>query len=134
MDSRAPRANRGAGVERQGCYRPDAVSVRPKGHVRVTRSASRVEVSLGLRRVRQCAGHILVPNRPNESAEFVRHGNRGFVVAAPRVHRHRPVVQTREGLLGRPAPVGRREHRARAVGEQAPEIGLTEAIEHLSRR
>ena len=32
MDSRAPRANRGAGVERQGCYRPAAVSVGPKGH------------------------------------------------------------------------------------------------------
>ena len=32
MDSRAPRANRGAGVTRQGCYRPDAVSGRPKGH------------------------------------------------------------------------------------------------------
>ena len=32
------------------------------------------------------------------------------------------MVQTREGLLGCPAPVGRREHRARAVGEQAPEI------------
>jgi hypothetical protein len=32
MDSRAPRANRGAGVKRQGCYRPDAVSVGPKGH------------------------------------------------------------------------------------------------------
>jgi hypothetical protein len=32
MDSRAPRANRGDGVKRQGCYRPDAVSVRPTGH------------------------------------------------------------------------------------------------------
>src|SRR5215217_5632471 len=32
MDNRAPRANRGAGVTRQGCYRPDAVSGRPKGH------------------------------------------------------------------------------------------------------
>jgi hypothetical protein len=27
MDSRAPQANRGDGVKRQGCYRPDAVSV-----------------------------------------------------------------------------------------------------------
>jgi len=26
MDIRAPRANRGAGFESQGCYRPDAVS------------------------------------------------------------------------------------------------------------
>ena len=32
MDSRPPRANRGTGVKRQGCYRPDAVSVEPKGH------------------------------------------------------------------------------------------------------
>lgn len=32
MDSRAPRANRGDGVKRQGCYRPDAVSVGPTGH------------------------------------------------------------------------------------------------------
>jgi len=37
MDSRAPRANRGAGVKRQGCYRPDAVSVEPKAMGHVTR-------------------------------------------------------------------------------------------------
>ena len=33
MDIRAPRANRGAGLRGQGCYRPDAVSVRPMGHL-----------------------------------------------------------------------------------------------------
>jgi hypothetical protein len=33
MDIRAPRANRGAGLNGQGCYRPDAVSVRPMGHL-----------------------------------------------------------------------------------------------------
>jgi len=33
MDSRAPRANRGAGFKSQGCYRPDAVSARPMGHL-----------------------------------------------------------------------------------------------------
>src|ERR1700716_1771318 len=46
MDSRAPRANRGAGVKRQGCYRPVAVSVGPKGHRHITRSASRVDGSV----------------------------------------------------------------------------------------
>ena len=44
MDSRAPRANRGAGVERQGCYRPDAVSVGPKGH----RSRHSLSISDGI--------------------------------------------------------------------------------------
>jgi hypothetical protein len=33
MDIRAPRANRGAGLRGQGCYRPDAVSARPMGHL-----------------------------------------------------------------------------------------------------
>lgn len=33
MDIRAPRANRGAGFKSQGCYRPDAVSARPMGHL-----------------------------------------------------------------------------------------------------
>jgi hypothetical protein len=33
MDSRAPRAIRGAGLKGQGCYRPDAVSARPMGHL-----------------------------------------------------------------------------------------------------
>jgi hypothetical protein len=33
MDIRAPRANRGAGLLGQGCYRPDAVSARPMGHL-----------------------------------------------------------------------------------------------------
>jgi hypothetical protein len=31
MDIRAPRANRGAGLRGQGCYRPDAVSARTDG-------------------------------------------------------------------------------------------------------
>jgi hypothetical protein len=33
MDIRAPRANRGAGLRGQGCYRPDAMSARPMGHL-----------------------------------------------------------------------------------------------------
>jgi hypothetical protein len=45
MDIRAPRANRGAGFKSQGCYRPDAVSARPMGHL------SRRSPSISLRKV-----------------------------------------------------------------------------------
>ena len=45
MDIRAPRANRGTGFKSQGCYRPDAVSARPMGHL------SRRSLSISLRKV-----------------------------------------------------------------------------------
>jgi len=45
MDIRAPRANRGAGFKSQGCYRPDAVSDRPMGHL------SRRSLSISSRKV-----------------------------------------------------------------------------------
>jgi hypothetical protein len=45
MDIRAPRANRGVGLKGQGCYRPDAVSARPMGHL------SRRSLSISTRKV-----------------------------------------------------------------------------------
>ena len=84
MDSRAPRANRGAGVKRQGCYRPEAVSVGPKGHrLGHSLSISGGKSRLTLGRISQDAGNISRPDGPDDAAQFIRHGDRGFVVPAP---------------------------------------------------
>jgi hypothetical protein len=54
MDIRAPQANRGAGFKSQGCYRPDAVSARPMGHLVTSLAQHLLEegVSLLIRTVR----------------------------------------------------------------------------------
>lgn len=93
MDSRAPRANRGAGVKRQGCYRPEAVSVGAKGH----RSGHSLSISGGksrltLGRIGQGAGHISLPDCPDDAAKFIRHCDGGCVVAAPMAEGHRPLM------------------------------------------
>ena len=77
---------------------------------------------LGLCGVRYREWHIPVPNRPDHPPEFIGHGDCGLVVAMPVAHRDGPVMQPCERLRGRPATRGRHEHRAGAVGEQAPEI------------
>jgi hypothetical protein len=48
MDIRAPRANRGVGFESQGCYRPDAVSARPMGHLFASLAQHLIEESVHL--------------------------------------------------------------------------------------
>ena len=100
MDSRAPRANRGAGVKRQGCYRPDAVSVGPKGH------ESRHSLSISRERRRRlgyAASGIANGTSFCQTAQTMRPslfaiGNRGFVVAAPIADGQRPVMQARQRL------------------------------------
>jgi len=90
MDIRAPRANRGAGFKSQGCYRPDAVSARPMGHLSrrslsISQRNTRIMLASGRRYGRK--GHVVMPDGPDDPPEFVRDGDRGFVVASPRLHR-----------------------------------------------
>ena len=104
MDSRAPRASRGTGVERRGCYRRVAVSVGPKGHgsghsLRI--SGRRGEGSLC--RARHAVGDILGPHCSNHASQFIGDRNRGFVVAAPFPKGHWPVLPASErGAARRP--------------------------------
>ena len=125
MDSRAPRASRGTGVERQGCYRPAAVSVGPKGHV----SGHSLSISgrcgeRSLRRTRHAVGDIFGPDSPGQASQFIGDSNRRFVVAAPVAEGHRPVMQTTERLRPGSLALGGDEHRARPMGAQAAEVAV----------
>jgi hypothetical protein len=86
MDSRSPRANRGAGLKGQGCYRPGAVSVRPKGHRRIhslSISVWQVLVAPPLDRRGIGKWQVAVPHGPDDAPQFIRHGDRGFVMSPP---------------------------------------------------
>jgi hypothetical protein len=125
MDSRAPRANRGAGVKRQGCYRPEAVSVEPKGHgSRHSLSISGESGEQSLRRQGHGVRDILLPDGPDEAAEFVGHRYGRLVVAAAVAERESPVMQSAQRLRGKALALGRDEHRAGPVGEQTAEINI----------
>ena len=127
MDSRAPRANRGAGVERQGCYRPAAVSVGPKGH------GSRHSLSISgrcgersVRRARHGIGDIFGPDRPGQASQFIGDRNRRFGVAAPVPEGHRPVMPATERLRPGSMALGGDEHRAPPpMREQAAEVAVS---------
>ena len=128
MDSRAPRANRGVGLEGQGCYRPDAVSVGPKGHgsghsLSISRERSRV----WLRGVRHRERHVLLPDRPHDAAEFISDRDRGFVVAAPRAEGQRPVMQPCQRLAARGPTMSHEQDGPGAVRQEAAQVHVAAA-------
>ena len=108
--------NRGAGVTRQGCYRPDAVSGRPKGHgFRHSLCTPGERDYRRLRRLCPRVRDILCPDRPDDPPQFVGHRNRRLVVAAPLAEVQGPSMQAGGGRP--PAAVRRKQHRAGAVRE-----------------
>src|SRR5262249_23658936 len=79
---------------------------------------------LTLRRIGQGAGHILVPDRPDDAAEFIRNGDRGLVVTAPLADTHRPLMQARERLPARRSTVSRHQDGARAMRQETPKADI----------
>jgi hypothetical protein len=77
-----------------------------------------------LRGIGQGAGHISMPNCPDNATKFIRHRDRGFVVAAPVAEGKRPVVQASEGLPARRSTVSRHENGARAMRQETAKIDI----------
>ena len=138
MDIRAPRANRGAGLRGQGCYRPDAVSARPMGHLsRHSLGISKRILCVRESRRRRCGERlVVVPDGPDHPSEFIRDGDRRFVVTAPAPGGERPLMESRQWLLRRGAMMGGAKHCAGPVREQTSEIDIatfTDPTESASR-
>jgi hypothetical protein len=78
-----PRANRGLDVERQGCYRPYAVSIGSQGH------GSSFAQQLGMEdmrrvfaRLRDSVGDVVMPDGPDDARQLIGDGARGLVIPA----------------------------------------------------
>ena len=63
-----------------------------------------------------------MPDGPDGASQFVRHGNRCFIVATPIADRQGPARESRERLPGHCPTLSGNQHGARAVREQAAEI------------
>jgi pyruvate carboxylase len=64
-------------------------------------------------------GDILVPDGPDNPAQFIRDLNRRFVVATTFLDRHGPLMHTRQRLGLATAAMSGNEHGASAVRQQA---------------
>ena len=135
MDSRAPRANRGVGLERQGCYRPDAVSVGPKGHG----SGHSLSISGEGHRVRlggvgQGEWHIFCQTAQTMRPSLFATAIVALLWPAPGAQGDRPVMQPSERLAAGRATMRHEEDGAGPVRQQAAKVDVAVLTDAPSRR
>ena len=69
-------------------------------------------------------GDVLMPDGPDDAGQFIGHRAGGLVISATVGDGDRPRLDRRERLVGSAATIRGRQHGARPMGQQIPEIAV----------